>query len=93
MSSGLQNSNIPGGGSGIDDIARIPEISDMDIQVEGMSCQHCVKSVTEAVHSVKGDATVQVSLDSGLVHIENLDETQRSVVETAIEEQGYEIKN
>ncbi|MEQ8351683.1 MAG: cation transporter [Leptospiraceae bacterium] len=64
----------------------------MDIQVEGMSCQHCVKSVTEAVHSVHSNARVNVSLDSGLVQIDNAEESQRDAIQSAIEEQGYEIK-
>ncbi len=65
----------------------------MDIQVEGMSCQHCVKSVTEAVHSVKSDASVDINLDSGLVRIENADDSQRTAIQAAIEEQGYDIKS
>ncbi|HBS05356.1 MAG TPA: hypothetical protein DEA96_10345 [Leptospiraceae bacterium] len=65
----------------------------MDIQVEGMSCQHCVKSVTEAVQSVKSDASVDINLDSGLVRIENADDSQRTAIQAAIEEQGYDIKS
>ncbi len=58
-----------------------------------MSCQHCVKSVTEAVQSVKSDASVDINLDSGLVRIENADDSQRTAIQAAIEEQGYDIKS
>ncbi|MCB1168711.1 MAG: heavy-metal-associated domain-containing protein [Leptospiraceae bacterium] len=63
----------------------------MEIKVEGMSCQHCVRSVTEAVQSVAASASVDVDLDSGLVKIDNADDAQKGAIEGAIEEQGYEI--
>jgi len=64
----------------------------MKIQVDGMSCQHCIKSVTEAVQSVQSDARVQVDLNTGLVDIENGDTGRRSAIEEAIVDQGYEVK-
>ena len=36
-----------------------------EIQVKGMSCDHCRKSVTEAVANVPGVKDVQVDLASG----------------------------
>ena len=63
----------------------------MDIQVEGISCQHCVKSVTEAVKSVASEASVDVSLDSGVVRIDGASEEQRPAIQDAIVDQGYEI--
>lgn len=58
-----------------------------------MSCQHCVKSVTEAVQSVISGAAVDVDLDSGRVLVEGAVEEQRPAIQSAIEEQGYDIAN
>jgi copper chaperone len=64
-----------------------------NLHVEGMSCQHCVNSVTKAVGALKGVADVVVDLqnkkvavayDSQLVTLQNIKE--------AIEDQGYEVK-
>ncbi|MBU41620.1 MAG: hypothetical protein CMN76_00255 [Spirochaetaceae bacterium] len=83
--------SIPARGSGIDAGAGTSQLNSMDIQVEGMSCQHCVKSVTEAVKSVASEASVDVSLDSGVVRIDGASEEQRPAIQDAIVDQGYEI--
>lgn len=61
------------------------------LQVEGMSCGHCVKSVEGAVREAGGEAkvsletkTVEVDYDPGKVSLEAIKE--------AIEEQGYDVK-
>jgi copper chaperone len=64
-----------------------------NLAVEGMSCEHCVNSITKAVGALKGVATVNVDLqnkqvavayDPQLISIYNIKE--------AIEDQGYEVK-
>jgi copper chaperone len=41
------------------------------LKVEGMSCQHCVKAVTDALSAVPGVArVVEVSLDKGEAVVE-----------------------
>lgn len=62
------------------------------LHVEGMSCQHCVKAVREAVHSVHPQAKVEVELESGTVTIETVERFDRPAVERAIHEAGYEVK-
>lgn len=59
------------------------------ILVNGMSCGHCVKAVTQAVQALDPEARVQVDLPSGqvTVHTTMLDRTQ---VRAAITEEGYE---
>jgi len=61
------------------------------LRVRGMSCQHCVRAVEEAVHSVLPDARVQVDLEGGLVVIEAPQEPDRERLARAIEEAGYEV--
>lgn len=39
--------------------------------VQGMTCGHCVRSVTQAVQSSDPAATVQVDLSKGLVQVDS----------------------
>lgn len=64
----------------------------IQLQVSGMSCQNCVKSVTESVMELDGVKKVDVSLEGGSVEIA-FDESKTdmgSIAET-IEDQGYEV--
>ncbi|WXL26753.1 cation transporter [Ectopseudomonas mendocina] len=56
-------------------------------QVEGMTCQHCVKAVTEAVKAVDASAEVKVQLNSGVVQITS-DQSDDALI-IAIAEAGY----
>jgi copper chaperone len=67
-------------------------MSDATIQVDGMSCQHCVMRVKKAVESLAGitDLTVEV----GQVKV-TFDESkvQKKDIEDAIVKAGYKIKS
>jgi len=41
-----------------------------EFTVEGMSCQHCVKTVTEALESLDGVKAAKVDLDSKSAQVE-----------------------
>lgn len=56
--------------------------------VKGMTCGHCVKAVTNAVHEVDADARVDVDLASGTVRVES--KMSSVSIGHAIEEAGYE---
>jgi copper chaperone len=58
-------------------------------QVQGMSCQHCVKAVTQAVQSVDPQAQVQVDLGAGRVDVESGQDP--TAIARAIEEEGYKV--
>jgi copper ion binding protein len=60
-------------------------------QVTGMTCAHCVASVTEEVSAIDGVQDVQVSLDSGAVVVTSVEPLDRSVVAAAVEEAGYAL--
>lgn len=55
--------------------------------VEGMTCGHCVQTVTKAVKGVDGSANVNIDLTSKLVEVETTAEPER--VASAIQEAGY----
>lgn len=41
------------------------------LQVEGMSCNHCISTVTRSVRQVDGNATVEVDLATQMVRVES----------------------
>lgn len=62
----------------------------VQLQVNGMTCQNCVKHVAEALSAVPNVARVEVDLASGLARVEGAPETAALV--SALEEEGYEAK-
>ena len=61
------------------------------LRVKGMSCQHCVMSVTKALSQLDGVKNVQVDLAKGEVRFDNTKEVASSRIAKAIEEAGYEV--
>ncbi|GBD45182.1 Copper chaperone CopZ [bacterium HR40] len=61
----------------------------MRLRVAGMSCDHCVRTVREAVKRVAPQSEVRVDLASGVVEIAGA--ADRTAVEAAIREAGYEV--
>jgi len=57
--------------------------------VQGMSCGHCVRAVTQAVQQLDPQARVTVQLEQGKVEV---DSTQpREAIAKAIAEEGYQV--
>ncbi len=61
----------------------------IEFQVEGMSCQHCVAAVTNAIREHDGAAQVQVDLASGRVAVESA--LPADALKAAIDEAGYTV--
>jgi copper chaperone len=64
---------------------------DATLKVKGMSCQHCVMSVTKALSQLDGVKNVQVDLAKGEVRFDNTKEIALSRIEKAISDAGYEV--
>ena len=63
------------------------------LNVEGMSCQHCVNSVTKAVGELQGVVRVTVDLKGKTVSVDyNPDQVGLEKIKEIIEDQGYEVK-
>ena len=63
------------------------------ISIEGMSCEHCVRAVKDALSSQNGVKSVDVSLEGKNALVVYDDEhTRLSDLESAIVEEGYEVK-
>ena len=61
------------------------------LKVKGMSCQHCVMSVTKALTQLEGIRNVQVDLAKGEVRFDNTKAIASERIEKAITDAGYEI--
>jgi len=59
----------------------------IELNVEGMTCNHCVKAVTRAVQSVDPGAEVDVDLEGGKVRVNG--KGSADALSRAIDEAGY----
>jgi copper chaperone CopZ len=59
--------------------------------VTGMTCGHCVASVTEEVQEVPGVENVDVVLDTGALTITSAEPIDEAAVRAAVEEAGYTL--
>ncbi|MEU8798278.1 heavy-metal-associated domain-containing protein [Spirillospora sp. NPDC048819] len=61
--------------------------------VTGMTCGHCVSSVTEEVEQIAGVTGVDVDLPTGRVTVTSDAPLDDALVKDAVEEAGYELKS
>lgn len=63
-----------------------------EFNVEGMSCNHCVNAIKNALMKLDGINNVEISLEKKIVMVEyeegKVDET---LIASTIEEQGYDV--
>ena len=59
--------------------------------VTGMTCGHCVASVTEEVQEISGVTDVQVDLASGALSITSSQPIDDEAVRSAVDEAGYQL--
>lgn len=60
----------------------------VDIEIEGMHCEHCVTTVEDALNSL-GEVWATVSLVQGMAHVRSKEPLNPGVCIEAIEEKGY----
>ncbi|GAA2819072.1 heavy-metal-associated domain-containing protein [Saccharopolyspora taberi] len=66
-------------------------MSTQTFTVTGMTCEHCVRSVTEELSEIAGVTDVQVALDTGLVSVTSEQELSREAATAAVDEAGYQV--
>ena len=59
--------------------------------VTGMTCDHCAASVTEEVQAIPGVEGVEVSLETGALTITTIEPVDRTAVQAAVDEAGYQL--
>ena len=62
------------------------------LNVEGMSCAHCVQHAKEALEAVAGVKSANVNLKEKSATVEHADEVTLAALTAAVEEAGYEVK-
>ncbi|MGH3370761.1 MAG: heavy-metal-associated domain-containing protein [Nocardioidaceae bacterium] len=59
--------------------------------VTGMTCGHCVSSVTEEVQEIPGVEDVDVVLETGRLTVTSQEPIDETAVKAAVEEAGYQM--
>jgi copper chaperone len=59
--------------------------------VTGMTCGHCVASVTEEISEIDGVTDVAVDLPTGAVTVTSTKPLDGAAVRAAVEEAGYQL--
>jgi copper chaperone len=66
-------------------------MSETTYTVTGMTCSHCVASVTEEISEIDGVTGVAVDLPTGAVTVSSDRPIDEAEVRTAVEEAGYQL--
>jgi copper chaperone len=62
------------------------------VNIEGMSCEHCVKAVTDAVTALPSVSDVDVNLSAGTASlIFDPGAVSYGAIKEAIEDQGFDV--
>ena len=59
-------------------------------QVQGMSCGHCVRAITQALQAADDEAVVEVDLAAGEVRVASTLSSEQ--ISALIAEEGYEVR-
>ena len=59
--------------------------------VTGMTCGHCVSSVSEEISEIPGVESVDVVLDTGAVTVTSAEPLSVDAVRAAVVEAGYDL--
>jgi len=59
--------------------------------VTGMTCDHCVMSVTEEVQEIPGVENVEVVLQTGNLSVTSTEPVDDDAVKAAVEDAGYAL--
>jgi copper chaperone len=66
-------------------------VSTASYTVTGMTCEHCVASVTEEISELPGVQGVAVDLPTGAVTVTSEQPLDDAAMRGAVEEAGYEL--
>lgn len=61
--------------------------------VDGMTCDHCVKAVTDEITKLEGVTGVDVELATGSVTVASDAGVSDDDVKAAVDEAGYEVRS
>ena len=61
------------------------------MKIKGMTCQHCVMSVTKALGNLPGVKNLREDLVKGEAAFENTQDISRDSLRKAVEDAGYTV--
>ena len=61
------------------------------ISIEGMSCDHCIKHVTNALSDLDGVNSVDVNLSGNYAIITTANEVNDADIKAALDDAGYDV--
>jgi copper ion binding protein len=61
------------------------------LKIDGMSCEHCVKHVKDALEEISGVKSARVSLKDGGADVEHDAAVTLAAMKEAVTEAGYEV--
>ncbi|MDR0878376.1 MAG: copper ion binding protein [Treponema sp.] len=61
------------------------------LAIEGMTCEHCVKHVTEALENIAGVKSAKVNLRKKSAEVKHEDQVTLEAMKAAVTEAGYEV--
>ena len=62
-----------------------------NVKINGMTCQHCVMSVTKALTTIPGLTNVRVNLVKGEATFDNPQSVSPENIRTVVEDAGYKV--
>lgn len=66
-------------------------MSEQTYTVTGMTCDHCVRAVTQELEALPGVTKVDVDLATGQVTVQSEMALDEAAVAAAVDEAGYEV--
>lgn len=61
--------------------------------LDGMTCEHCERSVSEGIGELDGVTAVRADAATGLVEVSHETPLSRDAVEHAVAEAGYQLRS
>lgn len=61
------------------------------ISIDGMSCENCVRHVTEALEGMEGVTAVEVSLEAGEAKVRSAATLNEKLIKATLDEEGYDV--
>ncbi|MDR2135813.1 MAG: cation transporter [Treponema sp.] len=61
------------------------------LKIEGMSCEHCVQHVKEALEGIAGVASAKVRLKTNSAEVKHDETASLAMMEQAVEQAGYKV--
>jgi copper ion binding protein len=61
------------------------------LKVEGMSCDHCIRRITNAINEIEGAKCLEISLKDKMVLVDSNNDEVFENIKNAINEVGYEV--